>query len=413
MLYLDYFENAIRSLKEEKRYRTFRDIARVAGRFPYAYSYNQQAEIILWCINDYLGMGQNPLVLQAAREAIEKAGVGAGGTRNIAGNHHYIVLLEKELADLHCKEAALTFSSGYVANEATLSTLGKIIPELVIISDEENHASMIYGVRQSGCPKFIYKHNDMHHLESILERLDLNRPKIIVFESVYSMSGNIANIPKIIELAKKYNALTYIDEVHAVGIYGKRGGGILEDLNLSHEIDIIQATLAKGFGSTGGYITSKAVVIDAIRSYAPSFIFTTSLPPAVVAASLASVTHLKSSQIEREHLFRNVKYLKAKLREAKIEFIENCSHIIAILIGDAEMSKSISEQLLAKYHIFVQHINYPTVPKGLERLRITPTSCHDLQMIDDLVGALQDIFSQLKFTSFAKDKILQNGKIVA
>lgn len=395
MNYEHYFTQAITSLKAEGRYRRFIDLGRYAGQFPVAKNYSGKHDVTLWCSNDYLGMGQHPKVIEAAVETTRSMGTGAGGTRNISGNNHALVMLEEELADLHGKEAGLVFTSGYTANEAALSTLAKILPDCVVFSDQCNHASMIEGIRNSRVEKKIFNHNDPAHLESLLQSTDISRPKIIAFESLYSMDGDIAPIAAFCELAKRYNALTYLDEVHAVGMYGPRGGGIAERDQVAARVDIIQGTLGKAFGVMGGYITGSALLVDTIRSYASGFIFTTAMPPSLAAASLASIRHLKHSQEERNLHQDRVRSLKDALGKAGIEIMQNESHIIPIIIGDALLCKQASDMLLDQYHIFVQHINYPTVPRGTERLRITPSPLHTDQMIQELVEALTMVFRQL------------------
>lgn len=395
MNYEHYFTQAINSLKAEGRYRRFIDLGRYAGQFPVAKNYSGKHDVTLWCSNDYLGMGQHPKVIEAAVETTRNMGTGAGGTRNISGNNHALVMLEEELADLHGKEAGLVFTSGYTANEAALSTLAKILPDCVVFSDQCNHASMIEGIRNSRVEKKIFNHNDPAHLESLLQSTDISRPKIIAFESLYSMDGDIAPIEVFCDLAKRYNALTYLDEVHAVGMYGPRGGGIAERDQVAARVDIIQGTLGKAFGVMGGYITGSSLLVDTIRSYASGFIFTTAMPPALAAASLASIRHLKHSQEERNLHQDRVRSLKGALGNAGIEIMQNESHIIPIIIGDALLCKQASDMLLDQYHIFVQHINYPTVPRGTERLRITPSPLHTDQMIQELVEALTMVFRQL------------------
>lgn len=395
MNYDHFFSQAIDNIKAEGRYRRFIDLGRYAGNFPVARNYSGQHDVTLWCSNDYLGMGQHPKVIEAAIEATKTMGTGAGGTRNIAGNNHALVLLEEELADLHQKESALVFTSGYIANEATLSTLARILPDVVIFSDQCNHASMIEGIRNSRVEKKIFQHNDLAHLESLLQQTDISRPKIIAFESLYSMDGDIAPIEKFCELAGRYNALTYLDEVHAVGMYGARGGGVSERDGVAGRVNIIQGTLGKAFGVMGGYIAADHAIVDTIRSYASGFIFTTALPPALAAASVASIRHLKESQAERRGHQERVQKLKNELTLAGIEFMPNESHIVPILIGDPVLCRQASDILLEQFHIFVQHINYPTVPRGTERLRITPSPLHTDQMIAELVQALKSVFAQL------------------
>jgi len=401
MDYNKYFTGALDSLKNEGRYRVFNDIKRTLGSFPNAihYSDSNEKEVAVWCSNDYLGMGQNKKVLSAMHEAIDSSGAGSGGTRNISGTSHYHVLLEKELADLHNKEGALLFTSGYISNEASLSTIASILPNCVVLSDELNHASMIQGIRNSKAERIIFKHNDPDHLDKILKTINPERPKLVAFESVYSMDGDIAPIKELCEVAKANNALTYLDEVHAVGMYGSRGGGIAEREGLMDELDIIEGTLAKAFGTMGGYIASNKNIIDVIRSFASSFIFTTSLPPAIAAGALASVKHLKESSIEREIHQERAKSLKEKLRQTGIIVMPSDSHIVPILVGDPVLCKKASDILLSDFSIYVQPINYPTVPKGKERLRITPSPLHDEKMIDYLVDSLKKVWRELNISS--------------
>ena len=398
MEYSVFFKNRLKELRSEGRYRVFADLKRHAGAFPHASFYDHDGaarDVVVWCSNDYLGMGQNELVRESMTAAIREAGAGSGGTRNISGTTHYHVLLERELADLHKKEAALLFTSGYISNEATLGTLGAMLPGCVLLSDELNHASMISGVRNSRSPKIIFKHNDPMDLEHHLSKLDLESPKIVAFESVYSMDGDIAPIKELCEVAKRFGAMTYLDEVHAVGMYGPRGGGVAEQEGLMGQLDIIEGTLAKAFGVMGVYIAITADICDIIRSFASGFIFTTSLPPAIVAGALASVSHLKESQIERERHQERARTLKARLREEGIPFLENPSHIIPIMVGDAVLCKRASDALLDLHGVYVQPINYPTVPKGTERLRITPSPLHTDDMMDHLLNALKDVFERL------------------
>ena len=400
MNYDRYFKNALDTLRLEGRYRVFNDIKRVSGKFPQAIYFSEKGEkeVIVWCSNDYLGMGQNKIVTDAMHLAIDKVGAGSGGTRNISGTTHYHVLLEKELADLHNKESALIFTSGYISNEASISTIVSLMPDCIIFSDELNHASMIQGMRTSNAEKIIFKHNDPEHLEKLLKESDINRPKLIAFESVYSMDGDIAPIKEICEVAKKNNALTYLDEVHAVGMYGPRGGGIAEQEGLMDKLDIIEGTLAKAYGTMGGYIASSKNIIDAVRSFASSFIFTTSLAPSITAGALASVKHLKNSNIERERHQERAKALKDKLRQTGIVVMPSESHIVPVLVGDPVLCKQASDILLSEFSIYVQPINYPTVPRGKERLRITPSPFHDDSMMDNLVESLKDVWKRLKIS---------------
>jgi 5-aminolevulinate synthase len=390
-----YFIKAIEDLKSENRYREFVDIARICGEFPFAINKKNGKKIVVWCSNDYLGMGQNPQAISQAKKALDDYGIGSGGTRNISGNSSPIPDLEKTVADLHHKESGLVFSSGYVANDGAIQALVKIIPDLIIFSDAKNHASIIAGVRNSGAKKHVFRHNDLNHLEELLKNYNLLQPKLIVFESVYSMDGDFGKIVEIVEIAKKYQALTYIDEVHAVGLYGESGAGLSEKLAIQNQIDIIQGTFAKGFGSIGGYITSSKIIIDAIRSYASPFIFSTSIPPSIAVASKVNVEHLAKSKIERQKLFTNVAEVKKRLLQNKINIFENNSHIISLRIGDAKKAKIISQKLLENFDIYVQHINYPTVAKGDERLRITPSALHNQEMIDNLILALTQIIKEV------------------
>ncbi len=411
MDYNKFFEDSIEQLKREGRYREFVDLSRYVDRNPVAYNHNWNEDVTVWCINDYLGMGHHPEVINSLVETAKNMGAGAGGTRNIGGNNHAVILLEEELKKLHNKESALLFTSGYVSNQTTLTTLGKMLPDAVFISDKSNHASIIEGIRNSRAEKHVFNHNDMNHLEQILSNIDINRPKIICFEAVYSMTGNIADIATICRLAKKYKALTYIDEVHAVGMYGPHGGGICEMLGLSDEIDIIQGTLAKAFGVIGGYITGSSKLIDMIRSYAHGFIFTTALPPAIAAAATTSIKIVRKSDEQRRTLHRRANYLKKKLDEAGIEYIRNETHIVPILIGDPVICRKITKELINDHKIFVQNINYPTVPRGTERLRLTPTPRHTEKMIDELVGALCQVFDKFNYnqaksvTEFARKNV--------
>ncbi len=391
------FENQITQIKSEGRYRNFIGLQRKAGKFPNAvWGKEKEKNITMWCINDYLGMSQHHAVLDAASRALTDNGVGSGGTRNIGGNNYSIEELEKEIADLHNKDSALVFTSGYVSNDASLSSLAKIMPDLVFFSDELNHASMVAGIRNSRSQKYIYKHLNINHLEELLKSVDINKPKIIAFESVYSMDGQISPIEEICLLAKKYNAMTYIDEVHTVGLYGKRGAGIANMLGFENKIDIIQGTLAKAYGVIGGYIAGHKDIIDAIRLTASGFIFTTSLPPVITAAARASIIHLKNSEEERIKHQEVVAKVKKSFETAGINFYHNKSHIVPIIIGDPEKTRLISQLLIDRHNIFIQHINFPTVPKGTERLRITPTPAHTDQMIKQLTMALVSIFDELE-----------------
>ncbi|UVI38148.1 5-aminolevulinate synthase [Qipengyuania spongiae] len=399
MNYGQIFDDAIGRLHSEGRYRVFIDILRNKGAFPNARCFaghNGPKPITVWCSNDYLAMGQHPKVIEAMEEALHDVGAGSGGTRNIGGNTHYHVQLEAELADLHGKEGALLFTSGYVSNDATLSTLAKLLPGCVIFSDELNHASMIAGIRNSGCRKRVFRHNDLAHLEELLATEDRDTPKLIAFESVYSMDGDVAPIHAICDLAEKYNALTYIDEVHAVGMYGARGGGITERDEAAHRIDIIEGTLGKAFGVMGGYIAADQRVIDCIRSYAPGFIFTTSLSPVLAAGVLAAVRHLKQSNVEREGQQAHAAMLKAMLTERGLPVMPSTTHIVPLMVGDPVRAKKISDILLAEYGVYVQPINFPTVPRGTERLRFTPGPSHTEAMMIDLADALVEIWDRLE-----------------
>ena len=399
MNYEKYFEETINNIKNEGRYRVFIDILRNVQNFPSATKYNDKNEasdqVTVWCSNDYLGMGQNTNVINAMKKALDTCGAGSGGTRNISGTTHYHVLLEKELADLHNKESALLFTSGYISNEATLSTLASTLPNCYVLSDELNHSSMIQGIRASGAKKIIFKHNDVKDLQNKIKELDKNIPKIIAFESVYSMDGDIAPIQHIAEVAKNYNALTYLDEVHAVGMYGNKGGGISQELGVSDQIDIIEGTLAKAYGVMGGYITGNKYLVDTVRSFASGFIFTTSIPPTIAAGAIESVKHLKISNTERTKQKEAVKILKQKLRDTDIPIIQNNSHIIPIVVGDPDLCKKASDLLLEKYNIYVQPINYPTVPRGTERLRVTPTPLHNAEMINYFIDSIKKVWSNL------------------
>jgi 5-aminolevulinate synthase len=404
---LDYqriFADAIERLHEEGRYRVFIDILRNKGAFPNARCFaghNGPKPITVWCSNDYLAMGQHPKVIAAMEEALHDVGAGSGGTRNISGNSHYHIQLEAELADLHGKEAALLFTSGYVSNEATLSTLARLLPGCIIFSDALNHASMIAGIKNSGCEKQVFRHNDLAHLEELLAAADPEAPKLIAFESVYSMDGDVAPIAEICDLAERFGALTYLDEVHAVGMYGPRGGGISERDAVADRIDIIEGTLGKAFGVMGGYITASRDIVDVIRSYAPGFIFTTSLSPVLVAGALASVRHLKASAAEREGQQASAATLKAIFRDAGLPVMGSETHIVPLMVGDPVKAKRISDILLAEYGVYVQPINYPTVPRGTERLRFTPGPAHSPAMMRELADALVEIWDRLELRAAA------------
>jgi 5-aminolevulinate synthase len=396
MNYEAFFRDRIEALKAEGNYRVFADIERRAGAFPAAANFGAigPKEVTVWCSNDYLGMGQHPKVLAAMHGALDAAGAGAGGTRNISGTTHYHVMLEAELADLHGKKSALLFTSGYVSNWAALGTLAAKLPDCIVLSDAGNHASMIEGIRSSKCERHVFRHNDVKDLERLLKSLDLASPKIIAFESVYSMDGDIAPIREIVELAERYGAMTYLDEVHAVGLYGPRGGGVAEREGLMDRIDVIEGTLGKAFGVVGGYIAASAALCDFIRSFASGFIFTTALPPHVAAGARASVAHLKESQVERELHRARVAEVRKRLRAIGIPMIENPSHIVPVLVKDPVKCKWISDWLMENHGIYVQPINYPTVAKGTERLRITPSPVHSLADVDRLAAALSEIWSQ-------------------
>ncbi|HEV7462881.1 MAG TPA: 5-aminolevulinate synthase [Methyloceanibacter sp.] len=395
MDYENRFRQHLEALHQEGRYRVFAELKRRCGAYPTADHFTQAGthDVTVWCSNDYLGMSQHPAVCAAMHEAIEEVGAGSGGTRNISGTTHYHVELEAELADLHGKESALLFTSAYIANDATLSTLVKLVPGTVIFSDEKNHASMIEGILRGGGAKHIFRHNDVEHLEEMLKQVPLATPKIIVFESVYSMDGHIAPIAAICELAEKYNALTYLDEVHAVGLYGPRGGGIAEREGVMDRVDIINGTLAKGFGVMGGYIAASRACCDAIRSFAPGFIFTTSLAPAIVAGALASIRHLKRSEIERARLNERVKKVKGLMGNARLPVMDNPSHIVPVMVGDPVHCKAVTDTLLTRYRLYVQPINYPTVPRGTERMRFTPSPVHTDAEIVYLIGALEELWA--------------------
>jgi 5-aminolevulinate synthase len=396
MDFATYFQDRIEALKSEGNYRVFADLEKRCGSFPKAERHRADGtkeEVTIWCSNDYLGMGQHPDVVAAMVEAVQTCGTGAGGTRNISGTNHHHVMLERELADLHGKEGALLFTSGYVSNWAALSTLGSQIPHAVILSDEKNHASMIEGIRHSRADKVLWKHNDWRDLDRKLHAVG-DRPKIVAFESVYSMDGDIAPIREIVEVCEAHGALSYIDEVHAVGMYGPRGGGVSEERGLAHRIDVIEGTLGKAFGVVGGYITAKAELIDFVRSFASGFIFTTALPPACAAAAQTSVKHLKQSSQERSRQKANVAKVRAMLDARGIPHMRNESHIIPVMIGDPVKCRMISDMLMADWGIYVQPINYPTVPKGTERLRITPGPLHSAEDIAHLIEALSSLWSR-------------------
>jgi 5-aminolevulinate synthase len=390
-------------LKIEGRYRSFADICRIKGRFPRALYRGQGGahEVTVWCSNDYLGMGQHPAVLAAMHQAIDDVGAGSGGTRNISGTTHYHVELEQELADLHGKDASLLFNSGYMANEATLSSLVRALPHCIVLSDELNHASMIEGIRHGRGDKLIWRHNDPADLEAKLRSVAPDRPKIIAFESVYSMDGDVAPVKEICALARKYGALTYLDEVHAVGMYGARGGGIAEREHLSSDIDIIEGTLAKAFGLMGGYIAANATIIDTIRSFAPGFIFTTSIAPAIAAGATAAIRHLKTSSVERHLQATHARLLTAALKARGLPVTETLSHIVPLIVGNPLTCKAITDRLLADFAIYVQPINYPTVPKGTERLRLTPGPLHGELEIAKLVSALDQLWTEMMLSRAA------------
>ncbi len=404
---MDYdliFSNAIADIKDEGRYRVFMDIERTNGDFPKAtwHTENGEKEIVVWCSNDYLGMGQHPDVIQAMKDAIDKVGTGSGGTRNISGTHHYHVMLENELADLHGKEAALLFTSGYISNEASISTIARLMPGCIIYSDELNHASMINGVLTGKCEKRIFKHNSTEHLEELIKADDPATPKIILFESVYSMDGDFAPIKEFCDLADKYNCMTFMDEVHAVGMYGPRGGGVAEKLGLMDRVDIIEGTLGKAFGLMGGYITASKDIVDCVRSFASGFIFTTSLSPAITAGALASIRHLKKSNVERDRHQERAAKLKQLMREADLPVMPSSSHIVPLLVGDPVICKRASDMLLEDFGIYVQPINFPTVPRGTERLRFAPNPLHNDDMMDHLVKSLKTVWEKLEIDKYCR-----------
>lgn len=392
--YTEFFVNAVNRVKSEQRYRVFTELHYSKCSAPLAYCKGLDKNVTVWCSNDYLGMSSNQVVINAMIQAADEMGAGARGTRNISGTNSTIVELEQELSDLHNKEAALVFTSGYIANQATLSVMSKIMPDCVVFSDEANHASIIHGIKESNLEKRIFKHNDLTDLEALLKQYKIDRPKLIVFESIYSMLGDIAPIREITSLAKKFNALTYIDEVHSVGLYGERGAGMAAELGVIDQISIIQGTLSKAFGVIGGYIAANHSIVDAIRSLAPGFIFTTALPAPITAAAIASVKHLKGSSVERtQHKFITAK-LKSALKKANINFLDNPSHIIPVMICDPTTAQLLAQTLLHDFSIYAQHINFPTVPRGQERLRITPTPLHTETMLNELVYALSTVFKK-------------------
>lgn len=405
MDYETFFQQRVDALKDEGRYRVFATLERIAGSFPKALYHTPEGdvrEVTIWCSNDYLGMGQNPRVLEAMKTAIDRSGAGAGGTRNISGTTRYHVELEQAIARLHNKEAGLVFTSGYTANEGALSTLCRLLPDCVIYSDALNHASMIEGIRHGGADKRIFRHNDLGHLEELLKSDDAGRPKIIAFESVYSMEGDIAPIGAIADLAEKYGALTYLDEVHGVGLYGAHGGGLAEEMGVMDRIDIIEGTFGKAYGLVGGYVAGRKNTIDAVRSFAAGFIFTTSLPPAVLAGAKASIEHLMVSDIERQRQRRNVRHFKSRLEKAGMPFLKGESHIVPLIVGDATCCKMVTDILLNQYNIYVQPINYPTVPKGTERLRLTATAAHTLEDVDYLCDVLEKLWAENHVYQYAR-----------
>jgi 5-aminolevulinate synthase len=398
MIYDDFFAEALVSLWRERRYRVFAELERIAGRFPSAIWHSPRGpqEVVIWCSNDYLGMGQHPKVIGSMVETATRLGTGAGGTRNIGGTNSPLIELERELADLHGKAAALAFTSGYVSNQTGISTIARLIPDCLILSDELNHNSMIEGIRQSGMKKKIWRHNDVADLERLLAAAPPERPRLIVFESLYSMDGDVAPIRSICDLAERYHAMTYCDEVHAVGMYGPRGAGVAAREGAMHRIDVIEGTLAKAFGCLGGYIAGTANLVDAVRSYAPGFIFTTALPPPICAAATAAIRHLKVSQWEREHHKERAARVKSVLSAAGLPVVRSDTHIVPLMVGDPQKCKAASDLLLTRHGIYIQPINHPTVPKGTERLRITPTPFHEDALIDDLVAALVDVWRELE-----------------
>jgi len=415
MDYAALFAGALVRLRDERRYRVFADLERLAGRFPHAvwHSPHGPRDVVIWCSNDYLGMGQHPKVIGAMVETATRMGAGAGGTRNIAGTNHPLVELERELADLHGKASALVFTSGYVSNQTGIPTIAKLIPNCLILSDAYNHNSMIEGIRHAGCDKQIFRHNDLAHLEELLKAAG-DRPKLIAFESIYSMDGDIAPINAICDLAERYNAMTYIDEVHAVGMYGPRGGGVAEREGVMHRIDVCEGTLAKAFGCLGGYIAANGQIIDAVRSYAPGFIFTTALPPAIAAAATTSIRHLKRSRAERDAQQQQTARTKQILSAAGLPVMDSPTHIVPVLVGDPELCKMASDRLLGVHGIYIQPINYPTVPRGTERLRITPTPFHSDALIAGLQDALVETWDALgiPYGSAGRPVVAKSDRIV-
>jgi 5-aminolevulinate synthase len=397
MEYSQFFRTALDRLHDERRYRFFADLERIAGRFPHALWHSPKGprNVVIWCSNDYLGMGQHPKVVGAMVETATRMGAGAGGTRNIAGTHHPLIQLEEELANLHGKDASLLFTSGYVSNQTGIATIARLIPNCLILSDALNHNSMIEGIRQAACERAIFRHNDVSHLEELLRAAGPDRPKLIACESLYSMDGDVAPLAKICDLAERYGAMTYLDEVHAVGMYGPRGGGIAERDGVMRRIDVIEGTLAKAFGCLGGYIAASAEIIDAVRSYAPGFIFTTALPPPICSAATAAIRHLKASNWERERHQDRAARVKAILNAAGLPVMSNDTHIVPLFVGDPERCKQASDLLLEEHGVYIQPINYPTVAKGTERLRITPTPYHDDSLIDGLAEALVQVWERL------------------
>jgi len=398
-----FFKDRVDALHAEGRYRVFADLERRCGRFPRAFDHRIGNEVTVWCSNDYLGMGQNPKVLAAMAGELNQTGAGAGGTRNISGTSHAYVLLERELAELHGCEAALVFTSGFVANEAALSTLAGSMPGMVVLSDAMNHASMIAGIRNSRAERVIFRHNDVDHLAELLAGIPADRPKLVCFESVYSMDGDIAPIAEICDVADRYGAMTYLDEVHAVGLYGEHGGGISERDGVSHRLTVIQGTLAKAFGVMGGYVAGSSLMVDFLRGHAPGFIFTSALPPLLAAGVLAAVRHLRESQAERTRHQERVARVKRRLSEVRIPVMANNSHIVPVMVGDPVLCRAASDMLLREHNIYVQPINYPTVPRGTERLRITPTPLHSDEDIETLVTALLDVWDQLPLQKTAAE----------